>query len=430
MDLSNATLGGLRASGHLCFLYESEDERRRTLVAFFREGLTRHERCQYIGAAADQEAFALALEEEGVPAERALARGALVFATQAETYRRSGRFDPDDSLALMEEVTDRALADGFAGLRVTGEASGPLPDELWPLVMRYEALLNERLGRRPFVGLCRFHASDLSAERLQDVLRTHPHALVRGEVCVNPFYERPEVVLSGDSRARLDWQLHQLRSYHRARKRLESRSAAAAGEAEVARGRSRRARNRVLSVLADELADPLFALKREVHALGAALDETPAPERLEAAQRHLRRLSAAVEQARDAARLLEREGDPSDEVALALESVCDLGALVREAAALHAEALAAAGAALSVDAPEPLPGSWERDAVQRLVSTFLRGVAARGARRPVTIAVRPNAGLEEAGVGSSQVGGATLTFSEGPEATVELPLSPRRTRGT
>jgi len=57
-------------------------------------------------------------------------------------------------------------------------------------------------------------------------------------------------------------------------------------------------------------------------------------------------------------------------------------------------------------------------------------VAARGARRPVTIAVRPNAGLEEAGVGSSQVGGATLTFSEGPEATVELPLSPRRTRGT
>ena len=44
-------------------------------------------------------------------------------------------------------------------------ASGPVPDELWPRVMRYEALLNERLGRRPFVGLCRFHASQMRPER-------------------------------------------------------------------------------------------------------------------------------------------------------------------------------------------------------------------------------------------------------------------------
>jgi signal transduction histidine kinase len=292
MDLSAARLGALRASGHLCFPYESEDEKRTTLVAFIRQGLACRERCLYIGSHADQVDLAAALEADGVPAERALERGALVFATQGEIYLRSGRFDPDDTLCLMGSLVDRALADGFTGLRGTGEASGPVPDELWPLVLRYEALLNERLGRRPFVALCRFHAAQVRPDRVRDVLRTHPLALVRGDVCANPFYERPEVVLSDDSRARLDWQLHQLRSHNRARKRLEAR--------ELLEHQPRR---QFLSVLADELTDPLSALEREVHALGAALHDTTAPARLEAAQHHLRRLSAVVEQVRSVAEL-------------------------------------------------------------------------------------------------------------------------------
>ncbi len=291
MDLSTAKLGALRASGHLCFPYESEDEKRTTLVAFVRDGLARRERCVYVGSLADQAELLRSLEAAGVRAARALERGALVLKTQAETYLRSGRFDPDDAIRGLEELVESALADGYAGLRGTGEASAPVSDELWPLVLRYESLVNERLGRSPFLAMCRLPASHDRPGRAQDLLRVHPHALLRGEVCANPFYERPEIVLSNDAHARLDWQLHKLRSMHRARRRLEHRSA-----------------ERLLSALAGELADPLFALKREVHALGAALDETAVPERLEAAQRHLHRLTVAVEAVRDVARLSERAG--------------------------------------------------------------------------------------------------------------------------
>ena len=422
MDLSNATLGGLRASGHLCFPYESEDERRRTLVAFIREGLARRERCLYIGVPVDQDDVMAALEAAGVRAERAVERGDLVLATQGETYLRTGGFDVDDSLALMEGLVDRALADGYVGLRATGEASAPLPDELWRLVLRYEARLNERLSRRPFVALCRFHAEEIPPERVQDVLRTHPLALVRGEVCPNPFYERPEVVLSGDSRARLEWQLHQLRAYNRARKRLEARSAAASDQGEWSRVRSGRARDRFLSVLTDELAEPLFALKREVHALG----ETAPPGRFEAAQHHLRRLSAAVEEARDLARVIGREAEPSsksDETA-ASDPESDLAETVRQVVESHGDVLASMGLALTVDAPAPVRGAWDRDAVQRLISTFLRGAPSRGPGRPVTIRVR------------AHDGGGTLTFHEGPDdadhdadRTVDLTSEPRRPRG-
>jgi signal transduction histidine kinase len=308
MDLSDATLGGLRASGHLCFPYESEDERRRTVVAFVRQGLARRERCVYIATEAEQRDFVAALEAAGVPAAREVERGALRFLSRTETYMRTGRFDPDDALALMEGLTDQAVADGFVGLRATAEASSRALEDLWPLVLRYEALLNERLARRPFLGLCRFRAAELAPDRLRDVLRTHPEVLVRGDACPNPFYEHAEVVLGGDDRAHLDWQLHQLRSYHRERKRLEAGTRTAL----EARASAARERDRFLSVLAEELADPLFALKREVYALGAALDETPAVERLEAAQRHLRRLSAAVDHAREVARAAELEADLDD----------------------------------------------------------------------------------------------------------------------
>jgi hypothetical protein len=305
MDVSHATLGGLRASGHLCFPYESEDERRRTVVAFVRGGLARRERCLYIASEAEQRLFLAELEAAGVPAANEVSRGALLLRTQTETYLRSGAFDPDDALALMEGQTDQALADGFVGLRATAEASARALGDLWPLVLRYEALLNERLARRPFLALCRFRAAELAPDRLRDVLRTHPEVLVRGEACPNPFYEHAEVVLGGDDRAHLDWQLHQLRSYQRDRKRLEAGTRAALEE----RASARRERDRFLTVLAEELADPLFALKREVHALGAALDETPAVDRLEAAQRHLRRLSEAVDRAREVA----HSGDHDDD---------------------------------------------------------------------------------------------------------------------
>jgi hypothetical protein len=130
MELETAKLDALRGSGHLCYPYDSDEEKRQTLVAFVRDGLARHERCLYIGSPAEQAALVASLEDAGVAAARAEARGALVLATQAEAYLRAGRFDAGDALALMEELTERALTDGYAGLRGTGEPSGPLPDDL------------------------------------------------------------------------------------------------------------------------------------------------------------------------------------------------------------------------------------------------------------------------------------------------------------
>src|SRR5262249_13957828 len=122
-------------------------------------------------------------------------------------------FDPDDMLDLLDRLIDLAEADGFQGLRGTGGSSRPVPDDLWPTLLGYEARVNERFARRPFTALCRFRADHVSPTRAQDLLRPPPIALVRGAVCTTPFSEPPEV--GGDSRARLDWQMHQVRAYNR-----------------------------------------------------------------------------------------------------------------------------------------------------------------------------------------------------------------------
>ena len=93
-------------------------------------------------------------------------------------------------------------------------ADGVPADGEWQKIVWYEAQINEHFARRPFVGLCRYPRTLIPAERVRDVLRTHPVAIVRGEICDNPFYERPELALRDDSQARLDWQLRQLRVQH------------------------------------------------------------------------------------------------------------------------------------------------------------------------------------------------------------------------
>ncbi len=84
-----------------------------------------------------------------------------------------------------------ALADGFTGLCATGELMDVPSDDDWRKIVWYEAQINETFARHPLVALCRYPRAIVPPDRVQDVLRTHPVAIVRGETCDNPFYERP-----------------------------------------------------------------------------------------------------------------------------------------------------------------------------------------------------------------------------------------------
>ena len=225
----------VRHSSHVCLPFETVEERDDATISFIHEGLSRGARCIFSGTKDDFDTLARGLESLGICARRAASRGALMFRTTEEMYLYGGIFDPPRVLDHIDQLIDGALVDGFSGLRLTGELTRIPADGEWQKIVWYEAMVNERFARRPVAGLCRYPRTMIPAARVRDVLRTHPVAIVRGESCENPFYERPEIVLSDDIETRLDWQFRQLRVGQRARQHLEgTRSSAVAAAAELA----------------------------------------------------------------------------------------------------------------------------------------------------------------------------------------------------
>jgi len=212
---------------HICLPFESESEKEAAVLSFIHEGLAHGNRCLFVGTRAEYEQLGLLLEEEGICSLRAESRGALIFSTQEDEYLTNGVFDPNAVLTRIDRYIKEALADGFTGLCATGELMNVPSDALWREIVWYEAQINENFARLPFVGLCRYPRTVVPPNRVQDVLRTHPIAIVRGETCDNPFYERPELALSDDSQARLDWQLRQLRVQNRVQRHLEDKTTSA-----------------------------------------------------------------------------------------------------------------------------------------------------------------------------------------------------------
>ena len=213
--------------GHLCLPFETDAEKRDAVLSFVHEGLSRGARCVFTGSGEEFEELCRALDVLGDSADRAIARGALDLRTHEDTYLVGGVFDPIALIERTESLVDEALRNGFTGLCRTGELLAPPADDLWQQIVFYEARLNEYFARRPFSCLCRYPRAAVPPERVRDSFARTPSVIVRGEMCDNPFYERPELALSDDNRTRLDWQLRQLRVQHRAKRRLEEKTASA-----------------------------------------------------------------------------------------------------------------------------------------------------------------------------------------------------------
>ena len=401
-------LGSLRHGAHLCLPYDDVDERNQAVIPFIAEGLARGERCVYLIDTDQRESLLGALSGAGVNASRALDRGALWLRTPEETYFRSGKFDPDDTLALADELIAGALGDGFSGVRGSGEiASSEQHGVAWEQIFAYEVRFNERFARRPFVAMCRYHRAVSPASTIAGALRTHPTAIVSGRLCHNSYYERPEVALAGDAE-RVEWMLRQLRrssasdlralamtrSLARETSRLSAENQTRAHTEEELE-RALRLRDRFLAELTHELAAPVAGLSAEIEALAGATpgdrqgqghDDRTASAAL---VKHLKRLGAVVEQLKEVSRITNRQGVlPPEDV--------DLVEVARQVVLRNRDRLAALGpgATLRTEAGiENIHGRWDRRRLEQLITNLVLSAAQLGAGRPVDLELASDAGL-------------------------------------
>lgn len=271
-------LGTLPWGSHVCHFFRTADDLAEALVPYFKRGLERDERCLWVASQPFPAAAARRALGEVVPdLERRFARGQIEIVDHDAWYLQTGRADADGTLDAWTERERRARAEGFTGLRVTGNTAW-LDASSWSDFMAYESRVGARFAPRRIIGLCSYRLDACGAEEVLDVVRHHESALARRDGA---------------------WEVIESAAVTRANERLDARVA----ELEAAL----RARDELLSLAAHELRNPVASLQlvlggiRRAAARGtASVDELG--RRAERAERACERLSRVVAELLEASR--------------------------------------------------------------------------------------------------------------------------------
>ena len=190
MQLSDVSQGD-----HVCAIYQKPDEQLQAVARYIHAGLLEGERCLYIVDDRSASDVLEALIAEGVDVAAAQANGRLVVLTKRETYLKDGAFNPDQMIWALSAMTDQAISDHCAGLRITGEMTWALgSDTECDRLMDYETKLNQFFPGSRAHAICQYNRTRFGASVIREVLRHHPLAVIGDSVYVNPYFEPSELL--------------------------------------------------------------------------------------------------------------------------------------------------------------------------------------------------------------------------------------------
>jgi anti-anti-sigma factor len=152
--------------GHLLLLHHTEEERSSKLAAWVRRGLENDEKVVYTEVDGRSEGASLlaVLRQNGVDAVAATAEGRLSIIPIPEFYPAGGQLP----------VIERALAEGYRGLRIAAEASTALTFLTWPAYMAIEREIDEITRTHPLSAMCQYEQASTVDDHLSDVVSSHP----------------------------------------------------------------------------------------------------------------------------------------------------------------------------------------------------------------------------------------------------------------
>jgi signal transduction histidine kinase len=294
------------------------------------------------------------------------ARGQIDILDHAEWYQRAGRTDTDGALRGWVDREYRALAQGWAGLRLTGNTAW-LERSGWSSFMEYESRVSGTFAPRRILGLCSYSLDRCGADDVLDVVRHHEFALARRDGA----WELLESAALKAAKAELA----------RANADLEQHVRERTADLE----RALRSRDDFLSIAAHELRTPVTALRLALESFLRAHERgTSSPE--EGARRVARAAAQTERLAKLVNDLLDVSRARSGDMLLALDDV-DVARLACDVSARLSERLARAGCVVSVRTPGPVVGRWDRLRLEQVITSLLANAARHAPGKPVELAV-------------------------------------------
>ena len=177
---------------HVCLFYKTPQDLYDVHAEYFGAGLASGEFC--IWALSDPINREMAIEtlRKAVPNfEKHLQDGQIEFLPGYQWYLRGNEFDSHRITSGWHAKLDEALARGFEGMRVSGNAFW-FETGLWSTFREYESELDRSLAGRRMIVLCTYSLAASRGIDILDVARTHNFSVARrdGEW---DFLETPEL---------------------------------------------------------------------------------------------------------------------------------------------------------------------------------------------------------------------------------------------
>lgn len=158
---------------HICVFYETKDDLLDTAAAYFRAGLGNNEFCVWAISEPISEVEAKAALRRAIPDLHAqLAAGRIEIIPGTDWYLRGNQFDLQRITGGWSEKLRVALAKGFDGMRVSGNAFW-IESSHWQAFCEYEHELDRSLAGQQMVVLCTYSLQASRAVDLLDVARAH-----------------------------------------------------------------------------------------------------------------------------------------------------------------------------------------------------------------------------------------------------------------
>jgi len=182
---------------HVCAFFHSRDEEYRVLLPFIKDGFDRGEKAFQIVDSKHREEHLKQLTTAGIDVASAEEKGQFELVDWEQTYLKDGHFDSDRLLALVQEVLESGVQEGFPLTRIVGHMEWALEerpgvDEL----LVYETGLNsipQVYKKNPLI--CVYDLAKFGGDIVVDVMRTHPMAIIGGILQENPFFVPPDEFL-------------------------------------------------------------------------------------------------------------------------------------------------------------------------------------------------------------------------------------------
>jgi DNA-binding CsgD family transcriptional regulator len=164
---------------HICMFYETIDDLLETQAGYFAAGLDDNDVCVWAMPELIDHDRALAALRASIPGFDAhLARGAFQLLTASEWYLDDNEFDAQRVTRSWHAKLDVALANGFNGLRVSGNAFW-MDSHIWPTFNHYETELSDAIAGTRMLVLCTYALGTARAADFLDVAQSHHFSIVR-----------------------------------------------------------------------------------------------------------------------------------------------------------------------------------------------------------------------------------------------------------